>query len=65
MGARKKLNSSYFLGSLMSAGAVGDWESDSITYPAVFDHGGQRYMLYNGNGYGRTGFGIAILETRD
>jgi hypothetical protein len=51
--------------SLSFAGPVGDWESDSITYPAVFDHGGRRYMLYNGNGYGRTGFGIAILELRD
>jgi len=33
-----------------------------ICYPYVFDHAGSRYMLYNGNGYGRTGFGIAILE---
>ena len=22
----------------------------------------QRYMLYNGNGYGKTGFGLALLE---
>jgi hypothetical protein len=51
--------------SLSFVGAVGDWESESIAYPAIFDHGGHRYMLYNGNGYGRTGFGIAILETRD
>ena len=39
-----------------------DWEAGSRTYPAVFDHQGRRWMLYNGNGYGRTGFGIAILE---
>lgn len=38
------------------------WDSDSVGYPAVFDHDGQRYMLYNGNGYGKTGFGIAVLE---
>ena len=43
-------------------GTIGEWESESIEYPAVFDHGGHRYMLYNGNGYGRTGFGLAILE---
>lgn len=35
------------------------WDSDMISYPFVFDHNGKRYMLYNGNGYGKTGFGIA------
>ena len=38
------------------------WDSDMVCYPYVFDHNGNRYMLYNGNGYGRTGFGLAILE---
>ncbi len=38
------------------------WDSESIEYPFVFDHKGQQYMLYNGNGYGKTGFGLAILE---
>jgi hypothetical protein len=38
------------------------WDSEMIEYPFVFDHGGSRYMLYNGNGYGRTGFGLAILS---
>jgi len=33
-----------------------------IEYPYVFDHGGEKYMLYNGDSYGRTGFGIAVLE---
>lgn len=37
------------------------WDSEMIEYPFVFDHKGQRYMLYNGNGYGQTGFGLAIL----
>lgn len=35
------------------------WDAEMIEYPFVFDHGGQRYMLYNGNGYGKTGFGLA------
>lgn len=39
------------------------WDSDSVEYPCVFDAAGSRYMLYNGNGYGRTGFGIAVLES--
>ncbi len=38
------------------------WDSDMIEYPYVFDHKGQRYMLYNGNNYGITGFGMAIFE---
>jgi predicted GH43/DUF377 family glycosyl hydrolase len=37
------------------------WDSEMIEYPQVFDHQGRRYMLYNGNGYGRTGFGLAVL----
>lgn len=40
----------------------GSWDSDELAYPHVFDHGADRYMLYCGNGYGRTGFGIARLE---
>jgi hypothetical protein len=38
----------------------GGWDSEMIEYPFVFEHNGQRYMLYNGNGYGKTGFGLAI-----
>lgn len=37
------------------------FDSEMICYPYVFDHKGERYMLYNGNGYGRSGFGIAKL----
>jgi predicted GH43/DUF377 family glycosyl hydrolase len=40
------------------------WDSESVEYPFVFDHKGQRYMLYNGNGYGKTGFGLAVLESK-
>jgi hypothetical protein len=38
------------------------WDSEMICYSFVFDHKGERYMLYNGNDYGKTGFGLAILE---
>lgn len=38
------------------------WDSEMICYPHVFDWNGNRYMLYNGNGYGKSGFGLAILE---
>jgi len=40
------------------------WDCEMIEYPFVFDHGGVRYMLYNGNGYGKTGFGLAVLDDR-
>lgn len=39
------------------------WDSEMICYPSVFTLAGTTYMLYNGNGYGKTGFGIATLET--
>tara|TARA_B100000242_G_scaffold255622_1_gene198720 strand:+ start:482 stop:1390 length:909 start_codon:yes stop_codon:yes gene_type:complete len=38
------------------------WDSEMIEYPFVFDNEGSRYMLYNGNQYGKTGFGIAVFE---
>lgn len=36
------------------------WDAEAVTYPSVFDLQGQRYLLYNGNGYGRSGFGVAV-----
>ena len=38
------------------------WDSDMIEYPCVFDHGGRRFLLYAGNGFGATGFGLAVWE---
>jgi len=38
------------------------WDSEMICYPSVFEHDGLLYMLYNGNGYGRTGFGYAVWD---
>ena len=37
------------------------WDSKMIEYPFVFDHQGSRYLLYNGNDYGKTGIGLALL----
>lgn len=39
------------------------WDSESVEYPHVFDHKGQRFLLYNGNRYGLTGIGLAVLES--
>lgn len=38
------------------------WDSEMVCYPWVGDVGGVRRMLYNGNGYGRTGIGQATLD---
>lgn len=38
------------------------WDSDMICYPFVFKYENNLYMLYNGNGYGETGFGLAKLK---
>lgn len=37
------------------------WDSEMVCYPYVFQHREQTYMLYCGNGYGKTGFGYATL----
>lgn len=38
------------------------WDSEMIAYSFVFNHRGQKYMLYNGNGYGESGIGLALME---
>lgn len=45
----------------LAASAEG-WDSEMTAYPFVFDHAGNRYMLYAGNGYGRAGMGLAVLD---
>jgi hypothetical protein len=35
------------------------WDAEMVEYPAVFGRAGTWHMLYNGNGYGRTGIGVA------
>jgi len=37
------------------------WDSEMVCYPFVFKHKDSVYMLYNGNGFGATGFGLAKL----
>lgn len=39
------------------------WDSEMIEYAYVFDLNGDRYMIYNGNGFGKTGLGYARLES--
>jgi len=38
------------------------WDSEMIAYPYVFQNNNELHMLYNGNGFGKSGFGYAIAE---
>lgn len=38
------------------------WDSEMIEYAYVFDFEQDRYMIYNGNGFGMTGLGYACLN---
>ena len=43
--------------------SAGEWDSDMLCYPHVFECDSKVYLLYNGNEFGRFGFGLAVLET--
>lgn len=43
-------------------GTPGDWDGEMQCYPNVFHCRGKTYLLYNGNEFGRHGFGLAVLE---
>lgn len=38
------------------------WDSTMHHYPHVFELDGKYYMLYNGNDFGKYGFGLALLD---
>lgn len=38
------------------------WDSNMICYPNIVNSEGQYIMFYNGNGFGQSGFGYAVLE---
>jgi hypothetical protein len=38
------------------------WEDQMVEYPHVFEYQNEIYMFYNGNGFGDTGFGYAVLS---
>jgi hypothetical protein len=40
------------------------WDSQMISYPYVFKNNKELLMLYNGNGFGKTGFGFAVWEDK-
>lgn len=38
------------------------WDSEMVCYPKVFDLNSEQYMVYCGNDFGRSGFGLAKLQ---
>jgi predicted GH43/DUF377 family glycosyl hydrolase len=38
------------------------WDSEMMCYPYVYEHEGNKYLLYNGNGFGEAGFGYAVFK---
>lgn len=43
-------------------GTPGGFDSHMQCYPHVFEHYDKVYLLYNGNEFGRYGFGLAVLD---
>jgi hypothetical protein len=77
VGFRKIKNKGYRLGYAYSEDLVswkrddrvlemnlsnGEWDSDMMCYPHIFIFQEKLYLLYNGNEFGRFGFGLAVLE---
>ncbi|MCO5947237.1 hypothetical protein [Mucilaginibacter flavidus] len=38
------------------------WDSEMMCYPHIFECDGKQFLLYNGNEFGKHGFGIAELQ---
>jgi hypothetical protein len=38
-----------------------DWAKEMVCYPNLFESNGDIYLLYNGNQFGKYGFGLAKL----
>ena len=45
----------------LSAGDKGDWDESMQCYPHVFECDSRVFLLYNGNQFGKFGFGVAEL----
>lgn len=43
-------------------GEPGAWDSEMMCYPHLYENQGRVHLLYNGNAFGREGFGLAVLE---
>lgn len=39
------------------------WDSDMIAYPHVIGYKKKKYLFYNGNSFGKSGFGYAVMQS--
>jgi hypothetical protein len=46
---------------LQITGDAEEWDSKMQCYPNAFTHNGRAFLLYNGNAFGKLGFGIAEI----
>jgi hypothetical protein len=78
-GYRNDLNKSYRIGYAESADGISwerkdemidlkknlsDWENVMQEYCTTYVHNNKRYLVYNGNGFGQSGFGYAIQQLK-
>lgn len=47
----------------IKTGEIAEWDSDMMCYPHVFLCDGKLHLLYNGNEFGKNGFGLAVLQS--
>ena len=45
----------------ITTGEKGEWDDEMIAYPAVTRIGNDCHLFFNGNDFGRDGFGVAVL----
>jgi hypothetical protein len=41
------------------------WDSEMICYGQIFKRANDLFMVYNGNGYGRSGLGLATMPVAE
>ncbi len=42
--------------------SANDWDATMLSFPSIIVHKNNYYMFYNGNGFGKTGIGLASLK---
>jgi hypothetical protein len=47
---------------IVFSGESAAWDSDMMCYPNVFEMNNKTYLLYNGNEFGKKGFGLAEIK---
>jgi hypothetical protein len=46
----------------LKRGSAGSWDADMVGLACLLEVGSEVLMFYNGNGYGATGFGVAVAD---